>query len=107
MRTHQLNVRKFTGYKDKLIGLIGQQSETLIYFQTRFGVHTFGMKIPILLLVADSQMEIVQCRVVKPRRVAIWNPKYKHVVEIPLKNEEESDNYLYEIGDKLELNFIS
>lgn len=91
---------KSLGNKSK--GLIGKnKSETLI-FTTRFGIHTFGLKFPIDVLVLNNEQKIVAVKEnLKPNRVFIWNPKYNLVIE--LKNGAVKTSKT-KINDYLEIN---
>ncbi len=53
-------------------------------FYTRWGIHTFGMKYPIDIIVLDNQQKIIQIKYdLKPNRIFFWNPKYSSIIELP------------------------
>jgi uncharacterized membrane protein (UPF0127 family) len=65
-------------------GLIGEDNPKSLYLETRWGIHTFGMKYSLDILILDSNWgvkKIVEC--LKPNRVLFWNPKYFRVLELP------------------------
>lgn len=68
----------------KTIGLIGSDKISL-YFETRFGIHTFFLKSPIDVVVMSKE-NIVQVIVesLRPNNIFFWNPKYYKVVELSM-----------------------
>jgi len=88
--------------KEKNRGLIGSDGAHGIYLKTRWGIHTFGMKFPIDVVVLDTQWIVVQIKKnLKPNTIFFWNPKYAHIVEIPSRIAGNID-----LGNKLELREI-
>lgn len=70
-------------WKEKVQGLLGKDKAEPIYFQTRWGIHTFGMKFPIDVLICDSQFQIQKIFMdVQPGKVIYWNPKWDNVFEL-------------------------
>ena len=65
-------------------GLIGNNKDKSVYFETRFGIHTFFMKHSIDVLVLDRS-GIVKSFIEElvPYRIYFWNPIYKRIVEMP------------------------
>jgi hypothetical protein len=70
--------------KDRITGLLKEKSPKALYLETRWGIHTFGMKFPIDCVILDKNWKI---SVIKenllPWRMFIWNPKYSRVLELP------------------------
>lgn len=68
----------------KFKGLMGKSTATSVYFETRFGIHTFGMNFPIDVVILDSDNKVV---VIKekmfPGKIFLWNPLYSRVLELP------------------------
>lgn len=84
----------------KIKGLIGETSCKPIVFRTRFGIHTFFLKFPIDVIIADKSKKIVLIeKGLKPGRFLFWNPKYDTVIELPSGTLEKSKSA---IGDTLE-----
>ena len=55
-----------------------------LYFETRWGVHTFGMKFPLDIIVLNNKWEVAKIRRgLLPNRLFFWNPKHKRVIELP------------------------
>lgn len=72
-----------------------------LLIETRFGIHTFGLKKQIDVLVLDERHTIQSIKVsLKPNRVFFWNPKYSLILELPAGTIKKSKT---EIGDKLEI----
>ena len=79
-----LTVRKITKILDKSIGLLGRNPEN-IFFQTRYGIHTFGMHLPIDVVILDNNYSVTKMKQsLEPNRIFLWNPKYKNIVELPV-----------------------
>lgn len=78
------DVREASLPHEKLRGLIGGSGEYGLIFKTRWGIHTFGMKFTIDVLVLDGESKVVRVRKnMRPNRFFFWNPKYSKVIEIP------------------------
>lgn len=80
----QIQARKASGILDKTVGLIGKNVHTeALFFQTRWGIHTFGLKFPIDVVILDSENVVVKLYSgLAPNRIYLWNPKYCGVVEM-------------------------
>lgn len=79
-----LTVRVLTNVIEKSIGLIGAEEPFLVFFTTRFGIHTFGIQFPIDILILDPEYRVVKmAHQIKPNRIFIWSPVYYNVIELP------------------------
>jgi hypothetical protein len=79
-----LKVKLLTSIKDRTIGLIGYEKPEPIMFLTRFGIHTFGLKFPIDVLVLDKNNKVVKLvENLKPNNLFDWPIKYNRVIELP------------------------
>ncbi len=79
-----LKVKRLETLKEKTIGLIGRESIAPIIFETRFGIHTFGLKLPIDVLILDNQKKVAVLKEsLSPNRIFLWSPRYKIVLELP------------------------
>ena len=68
----------------KNLGLIPYASPKTLLLKTRFGIHTFGMRYPIDIVILDKYNKIVKFRKsLKPNRIFLWNPAYTTVLELP------------------------
>lgn len=90
------------GFRNKSKGLINSASPETIIFYTRFGIHTFGVKYPIDIIIIDKKFK-VRCvkENLQPNRVYLWNPRYNLVTELENGAIKRS---LTEINDFLEIN---
>ena len=93
------NFINLKGFLNKSIGLIGKNKFEAVIFTTRFGIHTFGLKFPIDVLILDDKHKVVSIREdLKPNRIFLWNPKYNLVVELEngtvKKNKTEINDFL-------------
>lgn len=80
-----LKVKVLKSLKEKSIGLIGVRDIYPVYFETRGGIHTFGMLAPLDVVILDNQNRVVKLKEnLKPNRVFFWNPIYSRVVELPI-----------------------
>jgi len=69
---------------EKSVGLIGTKRIFPVFFTTRWGIHTFGVRSPIDVLILDRNNRVVVIRHrLSPNRLFFWNPIYDRVVELP------------------------
>lgn len=81
---HVLNVVKAETIQQKILGLIGKKNIFPLLIKTRFGIHTFGLKFPIDVLILNSNNRVVLLREnLNPNRIFFWNPFYNRVIELP------------------------
>ena len=79
-----LKVKLVSSIKDRTIGLIGKEKPESIMFFTRFGIHTFGMKFPIDVLILNKCNRVVRLKEnLKPNSLFFWQLKYNKVLELP------------------------
>ena len=89
-------------FQSKSKGLINSNSPETIVFYTRFGIHTFGVKYPIDVIIIDKKFNVVSIKEnLQPNRVYLWNPKYNLVIELKNGAVKRSQT---EINDFLEIN---
>jgi len=80
----KLGVREARSLKEKIQGLIGKNKPFALMIRTRFGIHTFGVKFPIDVLILDGKNKVVVIKEnLKPNRFFLWNPIYGKVIELP------------------------
>jgi uncharacterized protein len=83
-KTHTLQIIELKNPLKKAIGLIGEKKPQAILFMTRFGIHTFGVRFPIDVLILNKNKQIVKVKEnLQPNRFFFWNPKYTIVLELP------------------------
>lgn len=96
-----LKVKLYSSVKDRGIGLIGQAKPEPVMFLTRFGIHTFGLKFPIDVVVLSNNNVVVKLKEgLKPNRFFIWPIKFDKVLELPAGTIEKND---IRIGSKINL----
>ncbi len=85
---------------EKTKGLRGTETPYAVHFKTHFGIHTFGMKFPIDVLIFDGEMCV---RAIKESLDAnyffFWNPLWGNVLELP---EGTIQKFGIQKGDLLE-----
>ena len=67
----------------KTIGLLGKERLFPLIIKTRWGIHTFGMKKPIDVIIVHNNKVVVLKENLSPQRIFVWNPFYQTVVELP------------------------
>jgi hypothetical protein len=79
-----LNAKILRGLWEKSKGLIGADPVYPVYFTARWGIHTFGLRSPIDVVILDTHNRVVILRPkLPPNRLFFWNPLYKRVLELP------------------------
>ncbi len=78
--------------KEKTVGLIGTRKPQAMLFKTRFGIHTFGVRFPIDVLILDNNNIVVSLKQSLQRnRLLFWNPWFDTVVELPQETIKEKN----------------
>ncbi len=87
---------------EKASGLIDIEDEKkAAYFQTRFGVHTFGMGRSLDCLILDDLGYVKRIKEnLPPNKTFFWPPIWKKVVELPAGKVAETGTA---IGDKISI----
>lgn len=97
-----IKVKQLNSILDKSIGLIGKEISP-VYFTTRYGIHTFGVKKPIDILILDNAKKIVKIKQsLLSNRIFFWNPRFSKVIELPQGTVEKMGA---RVGDKVDLRF--
>jgi uncharacterized membrane protein (UPF0127 family) len=99
---HRILIKRAEGAQ-KIRGLIGKKEAEAILIRTRFGIHTFGLRFPIDVLILDRHGLV---RVVRenfrPNGIFLWNPKYEKVVEL---SEGFIKRHRVKLGEKVRFSF--
>jgi uncharacterized membrane protein (UPF0127 family) len=96
-----IQVQHLSTISQASIGLLSAKKAYPVYFKTRFGIHTFGMKFPIDVLVLDDKYRTVRMiSGLVPNRLFVWPPIYYHVLELP---EGYISKNAIGIGEKINL----
>ena len=84
------------------IGLIGAKKPYPLVLSTSLGIHTFGVRFPIDILVLDKDNRVVSIKQnLGPLRIFVWNPKHSKVIELPSGTIAKTK---ISVGDKLSMN---
>ena len=95
MKTISIKAIKLLSLRDKSLGKLKYSDD--IFFKTRFGIHTFGMKKIIDVIVLDNKFKVVSIKKIPPRRFYFWNIKYNNILET------DEGKYKISPGDKIDL----
>lgn len=98
----KIQAYKAKSFIEKSIGLIKKSGHTkALFFETRFGIHTFGLSYPIDVVILDKNNIVVKVSLnLKKNRIFIWNPFYSKVLELPQGTIEK---HAIKKGDRIEL----
>lgn len=96
----ELKIKMLSSFKDKAVGLLTAKKAYPVLLKTRFGIHTFGMKFPIDVLVLDNNTVVKLAENLKPNKILIWSPRYDTVIELPAGEIKEKG---IKTGDILKL----
>lgn len=73
--------------------------------KTRFGIHTFGVRFTIDVLILDKKNKIASIKEnLKPNRIFLWNPAYEKVIELPRGTIKK---YSLKLGDAIKLDLTN
>jgi uncharacterized membrane protein (UPF0127 family) len=99
-----LTVRVLHGFWEKSRGLIGTPKAYPVLFTTRFGIHTFGVRFPIDVLILDEQQVVVKlATALPPNRFFFWPLSYSTVVELP---SGEIQRQKITVGEKIHITYL-
>ena len=99
-----LEVHFLKTLSEKSKGLLGATKGYAVYFTTRFGIHTFGMKFSIDVLILDSNNIVVKyVEKLAPNKLFFWNPRFDKIIELP---SGEIQKQKIQCGDTIRLEFI-
>jgi hypothetical protein len=86
---------------DQSLGLLKYKIPHAMLLKTHFGIHTFGMKYTIDVLILDKRNRVFGMKEnLKPNNIFLWNPQYETILELPEGIIKKTKT---EIGDILEL----
>lgn len=97
-------LREAKDLKETFFGLIGKDKPYSLMLKTHFGIHTFGLKFPIDVLILNNNDKVVRIKKsLKPNRVFLWNPRYQRVLEL---EKGYVDKNKIKLNDQIYLKFI-
>jgi len=83
--------------EDQVLGLLKKSNPRSLLFKISTGIHTFGLKQEIDVMVLDSSQKVVKQAVIKPNSVFFWNPKYGLILELPQGTIQKSKTKLSDL----------
>jgi len=82
-------------FKEKSDGLLKYETPHAMYFETRWGIHTCGMKFPIDVVVLNDKSVVKKVkRNMESGKFFFWNPLYKKILELPIGSGIEDGDIL-------------
>lgn len=100
----KIKAKNLKTYKEKTFGLAFRKTPLTVYFDTILGIHTFGVKFPIDVLILDNNFNVKKVKKnLSPCRFFFWNIKYSKVIEAPSGTVSKNS---IKIGDKIEIEYI-
>lgn len=100
---HTLRVKKAKTFLESTIGLIGASKPYPLLLQTRFGIHTFGVRFPLDILILDDTYRVVVIKKsLRPNHIFIWPPKWQWILELPQGTIERKKLH---VGEQISLSF--
>jgi len=88
-------------WHEKAQGLIGKSEGEAIYFQTRLGIHTFGVKFSIDIVVCDFEFTVKRIfENVGPGHIVFWNPIWNNIFELPSGTAHPAN---LSLGDRVQI----
>lgn len=99
----RIKVKRAATWFKKIIGLIGEKDREPLYIETRWGIHTFGVRKPIDIVILDEDDLVVAIKQnLQPNHIFLWNPRYYRVLELP---EETIKDLALGVGQKVTLKY--
>jgi len=100
-RIIKIKAKELVSFTEKSVGLILSKNIESVYFETKFGIHTFFMRKPIDVIVMDKNFMVrVIKKVLKPWKVFVWNPKYCRILEMSVNSVDKNK---IKKGDKIKI----
>lgn len=95
------DLKECVSFKDKNLGLLDLKNTRSLLFKTRFGIHTFGLRETIDIIVLNRGLKVVKLKYdLKPNRIFFWNPLFSIVIELPKETLTKSNT---KVGDILKI----
>lgn len=80
----KLKVKRATTFGDSATGLLTAKKPYPLLLKTRFGIHTFGMRFPIdVLILSDKKIVVAVKKNLAPNRLFFWSLRFDIVIEFP------------------------
>src|SRR3989338_4720684 len=93
MKIIRLKAVKADNFWDKCVGLIGKDENTCLYLETRFGLHTFGMRHIIDILILDKKDIVSKIKIsLSPNRFFFWKPGFLKRLRVAFRLSRKENN---------------
>lgn len=93
------NIHEAATFKEKSKGLISASPQNALIMSTRWGIHTFGLKFPIHVMILNKKNQVIQIKQwLRPGHFFFWNPIHSRIIEIPAL-----DDLLVQKNDELQI----
>lgn len=101
MKNIKLKVKFAVKPGERIRGLIGENKIYPLLIKTRFGIHTFGVKQPMDIIILDEEntVKLMKKRLL-PNKFFFWKPVYNKVLELPAGYIRDKK---LEVGDRIGL----
>lgn len=94
------DAKKLESLVDKSLGLLLKSNPRSLFFETRFGIHTFFLPDAIDVLILDSKMLVKKAETISASKLFFWPIQYQFVIELPKGTIKKTKT---KIGDTLKL----
>lgn len=98
------DLKKAKSAVDQGLGLLRKSNPRSLLLKTRFGIHTYGLKKAIDVLVLDNNLKVVKQATVNSNSFFFWNIRYNNILELPMNTIKKTKT---RVGDQLELQATS
>lgn len=99
-----ISIKEAKNLKEKLLGLIGKDKPYSLMLKTHFGIHTFGLKFPIDVLILNKKNNVVKIKkLLKPNNIFLWNPIHHTILEL---EKGYADKNKIKLNDHISLEFV-
>ena len=79
----KITAKFLKSFDQKSKGLVGKEEIENVYFETRFGIHTFIMKKAIDVVILNDKSRVVKLKSgLQPNKIFLWNPRFYRVLEL-------------------------
>jgi uncharacterized protein len=95
----KIKIKTAKTFLENNIGLLSAKKPYPLLLKTRLGIHSFGMKFPIDVVILSKSFRVKALKEnLKPNKVYFWDINYNLVLELPAKTIKEKK---IKIGDKI------
>ena len=82
-------------FLNKSLGFLTFPNDKGLIIKTRFGIHTFGLKYKIDVIILNREKKVVKLKEnLEKNRIFLWNPRFHLVIELPHGSIKKSKSKL-------------